>query len=336
MLCARHLCLVFVRAMSERLVQANGATAPFAGRTSRSVVSRLRCAMAALVLAGACIADLQARPFVIGSIANAPSTETTLYYPLAAYLGRNLTEFGFSSGKVTVAQDIPGLINLFNAGLIDFYIDSPYALLAVSQASGTKVILRRWKNGRPDYCSIIVVRKESGITGLADLNGKLIAFENDFSTSGYLLPKLALQASGLSLSEYHDGSDHLGATSIGYIFSRDEENTLVWVLRGRVSAGAIGTHEYERFRPAERDQLHIIYQTAPIPRQLVSVKKDTSAPRTARIRSLLIELENAEAGRKLMANLEDTTRFDDIPADAEQSLAPIRAHLSRSVALTER
>jgi phosphonate transport system substrate-binding protein len=292
--------------------------------------------LATLILFWGVVAAPYARPFVIGSISMTPGTETQLYFPLAAYLGGNLPEFGFDGGKVAVARDIPGLVRMFDAGLIDLLIDSPYPLLAVSQASGTQVILRRWQNGKPDYHSIIVVRKESDIKSPADLKGRLMTFENDFSTSGYLLPKLSLQAAGYSLEEYREGFSTVGTGRIGYVFSHDGENTLVWVLRGRVSAGAIASHEFERFRPAERNQLRIIYQSAPIPRQLVSVKKGTSKALTARIRQLLIDLEHSAVGRDLMAALDRTTRFDDIPADADRALAPIRAHLARTRLISQR
>jgi phosphonate transport system substrate-binding protein len=292
--------------------------------------------LATLILLWGFVAASHARPFVIGSIANTPATETQLYYPLAAFIGRNLKEFGFDGGKVAVAQDIPGMARMFDAGLIDLYMDGPYPLLAVSQASGTKIILRRWENGKPDYRSIIVVRKGSDIEGLAGLKGRLIAFESDHSTSGYMLPKISLQAAGFSLEPYREGMKADSTGRIGYVFSNDEENTLVWILRGRVSAGAIGTHEFARYRQAERDQLRVVYESAPVPRQLVSVPKHSSTALTERIRSLLIELENSTAGRNLMAKVGGTTRFDDIPVDAEKSLAPIRAQLARSVVAGER
>ena len=316
MLCARHPCGPPIDSVALRLLGAIAAT---------------------LVLLCGLTAAVAARPFVIGSISTAPGAETKLYYPLAAFLGRNLGEFGFDGGKVSVARDIPGLISLFDAGLIDLYIDSPYPLLAVSQATGTKVILRRWEHGKPDYRSIIVVRKESDIRNKAGLNGRVIAFVSDFSTSGYLLPKLALQAVGLSLTAYHEGINHpIGPRASGYVFSRDEENTLVWILRGRVDAGAIGTHEFEHYRPAERDQLRIIYQSPLFPRQLVSVHKGAPVDLIARIRRLLIDLEHTDAGRKLLADLNGTTRFDDIPADVETSLGPIRAHIARAVPVNKR
>jgi phosphonate transport system substrate-binding protein len=315
MLCARHPCGPPIDSVALRLLGAIAAT---------------------LVLLCGLTAAVAARPFVIGSISTAPGAETKLYYPLAAFLGRNLGEFGFDGGKVSVARNIPGLISLFDAGLIDLYIDSPYPLLAVSQATGTKVILRRWEHGKPDYRSIIVVRKESDIRNKAGLKGRVIALESDFSTSGYLLPKLALQAVGLSLTAYHEGINHIGARASGYVFSRDEENTLVWILRGRVDAGAIGTHEFERYRPAERDQLRIIYESAPIPRQLVSVHKGASVDLIARIRRLLIDLEHTDAGRKILADRDGTTRFDDIPADVEKALGPIRAYVARAVPVNKR
>ncbi|MFN0301134.1 MAG: phosphate/phosphite/phosphonate ABC transporter substrate-binding protein [Burkholderiales bacterium] len=275
-------------------------------------------------------ATAEARPFVIGSISHKPGDENALFIALANHLGRHLSEFGFDSGKVVVAADIPGLIALFNAGTVDLYFDSPHPTLAVSHGTGSKIVLRRWKKGKAEYRSVIVVRKDSAVRSLADLLGRLIAFESDFSTSGYLLPKIAIEHAGLTLREQRAAGNAIAPDEIGFVFSNDEENTLLWVLRGRVVAGAVGIHDLERFRPKERDQLRIIHETVTVPRQLVSVRKDASEPLIASIRGFLIGLDHSEAGQALMMNLENTTRFDDVPAGLVKSLETIRAQLARA------
>ena len=54
------------------------------------------------------------------------------------------------------------------------------------------------------------------------MEGKTIVFEDNESTSGYLLPLTHLENSGYSIE----------SDDIDYIFSDDDENTPIWVLEG--------------------------------------------------------------------------------------------------------
>jgi phosphonate transport system substrate-binding protein len=50
---------------------------------------------------------------------------------------------------------------------------------------------------RPEYYSVISVKKGSGITSLADLKGRSFAFVEPASTSGHLVPKTELMKAGI-------------------------------------------------------------------------------------------------------------------------------------------
>ena len=51
---------------------------------------------------------------------------------------------------------------------------------------------------RPDYFAAIIVRTDSGITSVADLKGKKVAFAETGSTSGHLAPMQLFQDNGLN------------------------------------------------------------------------------------------------------------------------------------------
>jgi len=277
-----------------------------------------------------CLNAAQARPFVIGSISHSPGQEIQLFHTLADYLSRRLPEFGFDSGKVLVAQDIAALSERFNAGMVDLYMDGPFPSLAVNRAAGTQIILRRWKKGTADYGSVVVVRRDSAMSTLAELKGRKVAFESNFSTTGYFLPLIALDEAGLTVREHRAVTSVVPPGEVGYLFTHDHENTLLWVLRGRIAAGAASTQDLARLTPQEREQLRIIHQTANMPRQLVSVRKDAPPSLVARISALLIGLEHTEEGRRLLAHLENTTRFDPLTEELNWALQPIRSYLART------
>jgi phosphonate transport system substrate-binding protein len=271
-----------------------------------------------------------ARPLIIGAISDKPTEETAKFHPLAEHLARRSGEFGIDRGKVVVVRSVPELAELMKAGGADLMVDSPYPTLAVSQLSGSKVLLRRWKAGKSSYRSLVLVRADSPVASAKDLRGKVIAFEDSHSTSGYFLPAATLQRSGLTLRELPDARARVKADEIGYVFSDNYANSLAWLLHGRTDAAGVGEHDYERFLKRETAQMRIVLETPNVPRNLVSVRGDLAAALVARIRDSLVELEHTPEGKLLLQALDRTTRFDALPADAEQALDSMRRLLVKS------
>jgi phosphonate transport system substrate-binding protein len=268
-----------------------------------------------------------AEQLVIGSIGDNPSDEVATFYPLAEYLAQQLNDFDIEKGKVVVVKDVQEMASLFANAQIDMYMDSPFPSLAVSQLVDTEIKLRRWKQGKAEYRSVIVAHRDSAIASLLDLKGKTIAFEEPFSTSGYFLPKSALINAGLSLKEVRDSTSHLEPTEVGYIFTGDETNTLAWILRKRVQAAAFGSHDLEALRPEERRQLKVIHETANVPRQVVSFRRNLDERLVKRICEVLKSMEGTEQGQQVLVKLEKTTRFDDLPDQTKSALSSMRVLL---------
>ena len=93
------------------------------------------------------------------------------------------------------------MAKLLKSGDVNIYFDSPCPALTAMHRSGAKPFLRRWKNGIASYYTEIFVRKDSGIEKLEDLKGKVIAFEDPYSTSSYFLPKSILTGAGIKMTQ---------------------------------------------------------------------------------------------------------------------------------------
>ena len=180
------------------------------------------------------------RIIVIGDIdAYEPLKKVKRFKPLADYWAENLSEFGIGRGDVVIAKDIPEMAHYLDQGEIDFFFDSGFPTLAVRRLSGSQVILRRWKGGSSDYWGTYLVRRDSGIDSPEGLVGKVVAFEELYSTSGFILPAGTLIKKGFKLREVSGPDEDVSPNEIGYFFSRDEENTIELVLDGQVAAGGI-------------------------------------------------------------------------------------------------
>jgi len=247
----------------------------------------------------------------IGTISDEPVKETRVYLPLAQYLASKLGTFGIDRGGVRIARSVEEMAELFGNGSVDLYIDSPLIAAAINQVIGGELLLRRWKKGQAEYRAVIFVRTDSGIENLLDLNGKTIAFEEPFSSSGYLLPRMSLAESGLTVVE--ERLSRPKKNQVNYRFSSDDENTLFWVLRDRVDAGAMSRATFDTLSRTSAEHLRVIAETEAIPRHTVNVRPGLNVELTSAISRLLTSMEFTAEGRKILKKFERTTRFDPIP-----------------------
>jgi phosphonate transport system substrate-binding protein len=114
------------------------------------------------------------------------------------------------------------------------------------------------------------------------------------------------------------------------VFSDSYANSLAWLLHSRTDAAGVGEHDYERFLKRETAQMRIVLETPNVPRNLVSVRGDLAPALVARLRQLLVELERTPEGKALLESVDRTTRFDALPAEAEQALESMRRLLRES------
>ena len=253
-----------------------------------------------------------------------PAKKIARFQPLADYLAANLADFGIREGRVVIAKDIEGMSQHLREGTVDIYFDSAFPALATQELSGSEIILRRWKGGVMEYWSSFIAKKGSGIASMEDFRGKVIAFEEPRSTSGFVLPAGTLIQRGFILTEVSGPGAQVGDDEIGYFFSGDEENTVELVIRSEADGGGISNQDYQELPGEYMDQLVLFDRTITVPRQLVSVRPGLAPELVARIQMLLIDLDQNEEGLALLDGLKHTKKFDLLPVDTEDSLDQLR------------
>lgn len=261
-----------------------------------------------------------ARPLVVGTIGDEPVKEIRTFLPFAQYLARQLEHEGIREGQVVIARDIAHMADLLKTGQVDLYFDSPLVTLAVNELAGSRPIVRQWKTGLSSYHSVIFARKDSEIGSFRDLKGRIVAFEESFSSSGFLLPGVSLANLGLSLAKLRPPQLHVSPHETGCVFTGDDDNTLEWVLHGQTDAGAMSKGNFEKRAAADRAKLMIIMQTTEIPRHLVSVAATVPEPLISAIEKALFAVHQTSEGRRILEKFERTTKFDEIPQQAQARL----------------
>ncbi len=129
------------------------------------------------------------------------------------------------------ASDYDGVVQGLLGGTLDYAElgASAYAKIYLANANAVEPVLTTVQtDGSTGYYSIMVARKDSGMTKLADLKGKKLGFADPDSTSGYLVPNVSLPADiGMPVKEFFSETG----------FGGGHENLVLEVLKGTFDAG---------------------------------------------------------------------------------------------------
>ena len=261
----------------------------------------------------------------LGIVSEKPREKIEEHLDFVNYLARKLSSTSEIKGKVVVARTALQLAKLLDEKMVDFYVESPYPTFLINERTGARVLLRRWKGGVGEYRSLLFTRRDSGITRLEDLLGKIIVFEDPGSTSGYFLPKAFLIRRGFRLTEKFSFEANVSPQEVGYLFAYgSEENVINWVLLRKVAAGAFSSNDFDKLDEKRRSEIVILAETETVPRHLLSVRKDLDPTLVNRLKAVLLSMHLDEEGQKVLRKADKTTKFDLLPGGEEQMYQQIR------------
>ncbi|MCU9836818.1 phosphonate ABC transporter substrate-binding protein [Ruegeria sp. WL0004] len=207
--------------------------------------------------------------------------------------------------KLFAPADYNGVIQGLLGGTIDmaWLGASGYAKTYLSDPEAVEPILVKVNNdGGYGYYSIGFARKDSGITSLADMKGKVFGFGDPNSTSGFLIPSIEIpQETGATMTS----GDYFAEVK----FTGGHEQTIVAVGNGEVDGGvtwADGLGAWEdgfnsgALRKAvdaglvDMNDLVQIWQSKPIPEGPFVVRKALPADVKVKMTGLLASLKSMD------------------------------------------
>ncbi len=195
--------------------------------------------------------------------------------------------------KLFAPADYDGVIQGLLGGTIDmaWLGASGYAKTYLSDPEAVEPVLVKVNvDGGYGYHSIGFARKDSGITSIEDLKGKVFGFGDPNSTSGYLIPSIEIpEVTGATM----ESGDYFGEVK----FTGGHEQTIVAVANGDIDGGvtwADGLGEWEdgynsgALRKAvdaglvDMNDLVQIWQSKPIPEGPIVLRK--ALPEMAKVK----------------------------------------------------
>jgi len=261
----------------------------------------------------------------------APQPVENHFRPLVEYVAHKFSRTDETKGVIVVAPSAGQMIKLLEEKRVDFYMESPYPTYLINRLGSARLLLRAWKGGMPEYRSLIFTSKQSDVTDPKALLGKIIAFEDPGSTSGYFLPKLFLLKKGFSMSKQASLESKVSARDIACIFANTSNEVVNLVLRQKVSAGAFSTDDYAGLETTNKPLIAILAETESVPRYLVSVRKGLPEPVTKRLTSILLAMNQDPEGQQILRQTDNTTKYDSLSGGEEMvrqsswnCIAPVR------------
>lgn len=237
--------------------------------------------------------------------------------------------------KLFTPADYDGVIQGLLGGTIDmaWLGASSYAKIYLTDPEAVDVVLVKANlDGSVGYHSIGFARKDSGITSLADMKGKVFAFGDPNSTSGYLIPSVEIpQEIGATMNS----GDYFGEVK----FVGGHEQTIVAVNNGDVDAGvtwADGQGAWEdgynsgALRKAvdsgliDMNNLVQIWKSKEIPEGPIVLRRALPADVKAKVTTFLNELHAKDAQCAYNMAAGETSGFVPITHEAYESIIAVR------------
>lgn len=268
--------------------------------------------------AGQATGPVKVKSLTLGLVSGTSQKEIEAHFQnFIRYVAGKLGSNQETEGQVVIVPSPLQMAKFLEEKKIDFYMESPYPTYLINKQGAAILLLRRWKSGMAEYRGLILGKKDSEVNRLEQLRGKMIAFEDPGSTSGYFLPKVLLLKKGFRLSEKPRLDAKIGPQEIGYVFASTNANVVNLILSRQVAAGAFSDDDYGALDGTKKAEIIILAQTELFPRHLVSVRKDLNPLVKNRLKEVLLAMNQAEEGRSIMQQTDNTTKFDLLPGGEE-------------------
>ncbi len=184
------------------------------------------------------------------------------------------------------APSIPKFEKAFIDGAYDFAYMNPYHLLVANKVQGYLPLLR---DVRRTLFGIIVVRKDSPITNIRDLNGKTLAFPAPNALGASMMPRAEFQRT-------------FGITIIPR-YVKSHTSVYLNVFLKQVDAGGGVQQTFDQQKPEIREALRILYRTRKVPPHPIVAHPRVPENVQLAVQKAFLELGSSPEGASLLAKV---------------------------------
>lgn len=221
-----------------------------------------------------------------------PTETLTSYSQLVSYLGRELNQTVEIVQRSTYAE----INDLVRSRYVDLAFICSLSYVLGNEEFDMELLVVPEVGGATTYHSYIIVPADSMVETIEDLRGKVFAFTDPLSNSGRLSPTYLLR-------KMEDTPENF---FVKYIFTYSHDNSIGAVADRIVDGAAVDSLVYDYIASKEPDiiaKTKIIHVSQPYGIPPVVTHPALDPEIKARLRGLLLNLNQVETGKKILGEL---------------------------------
>ncbi|MDG5473084.1 phosphate/phosphite/phosphonate ABC transporter substrate-binding protein [Jeotgalibacillus sp. ET6] len=248
--------------------------------------------------------------------------------PLADRLGE---ELGVEvEGRVLTSYN--ALVEAMGANQVQVGFIPAFGYVLANEQYDVEVILKSIRYGSGTYKAQYVVQADSGIETLADLEGKVWAYPDGASTSGFLFPASQLMNEfDLDSVEALQTEFFSNSTAAG-----GHDNAAIAVYEGDADVATTfddARSELEEEYPDVMDKLKVIGYTDEIPNDTISVVPELSDEMVAEIKEVFLSFNDDEEMIEIMNSVYNWDAIDEATDEEYQVVKDTYQEFKDSISL---
>ena len=190
-----------------------------------------------------------------------------------------------------MANDYNGVIEAMRSGKIDIAYFGPFSYVLASQLANAEAfaIPVTKKTGQSSYHSIIITKKDKGLSTVPQLQGKTFAFVDPSSASGHLFPKAGLKGEGIDTDKYFSR----------VIFSGSHDASIMAVANGKVDAAAVADPIFSNAVTkglVKAEDFQVVWRSQAIPESPMAWRKSLDAATKQKVAAAMAEIKGLPWG----------------------------------------
>ncbi|MEM1168713.1 MAG: phosphate/phosphite/phosphonate ABC transporter substrate-binding protein [Cyanobacteria bacterium P01_H01_bin.35] len=186
--------------------------------------------------------------------------------------------------ELFVTTDYSSMIEAASKGRLDLAYFGPLSYVLAKTKSNIEPFAAIEKNGETTYQAIVIGNAELGIDSYEKIEGKIMAYGDQASTSSHLIPKSMLMEKGLKAGENYEE-----------VFAGAHDAVAIAVANGNAQAGGLSKPIFTALiekGTIDKNKVIVIAESKPFPQYPWTMRSDLEPELKTQIQQAFLQLED--------------------------------------------